>query len=531
MKHFSIVDLFSGPGGLAEGFSAFQESSGHHPFKIHTSIEMDSAAHATLRLRSFLRQFRQKYPCEYYEFLNGQRDEPDWSLLYPEEWRAAEDEARCMELGTGSATRFLKSRIAAIRKEYGNRTILIGGPPCQAYSLAGRSRNAGIEGYLPHKDDRNFLYQKYVDVLRQLKPAAFIMENVKGMLSSAIKGDSIFHKVMADLKSAAGRHSYRLMALAPDCSDDFHTFEHEPQDFIVRMEDYGIPQARHRVIILGLRSDLADQLHGDLLPRLTPCNSLVSVGQVIGQMPPLRSGLSRDDSYENWKTAIADAIHIVSKQTHHLPKSYKKDFISAIENTRLALTKRPRLKRFSDHGIGKPKSGPSRLKEWLTDPRIAKLPNNNTRGHMPQDLARYLFATSFAQAAGRSPKASEFPRALAPNHKNWNTGKFADRFRVQVATKSASTVTSHMSKDGHYFIHPDPTQCRSLTVREAARLQTFPDNYFFKGNRTQQYIQVGNAVPPLLALQIAESLWHSIRSIDNVRPKKPRSTKASSGDT
>ena len=145
---------------------------------------------------------------------------------------------------------------------------------------------------------------------------------------------------------------------------------------------------------------------------------------------------------------------------------------------------------------------------------LNQLPNNDTRGHMPGDLARYLFSAAFASALDRSPKAVEFPAALAPHHRNWRSGKFADRFRVQLAGRPSATVTSHMSKDGHYFIHPDPVQCRSLTVREAARLQTFPDNYVFLGSRTEQYVQVGNAVPPFLARQIAEALIPALHRLD-----------------
>jgi DNA (cytosine-5)-methyltransferase 1 len=150
---------------------------------------------------------------------------------------------------------------------------------------------------------------------------------------------------------------------------------------------------------------------------------------------------------------------------------------------------------------------PTKLAEWFHDPRLGGVCNHETRSHIRADLYRYFYAAVFAREFGRSPVLADFPPQLLPLHKNINesisTYKFNDRFRVQVFGKQSTTVVSHISKDGHYYIHYDPTQCRSLTVREAARLQTFPDNYFFEGPRTEQYNQVGNAVPPLLAHQIA----------------------------
>ena len=127
---------------------------------------------------------------------------------------------------------------------------------------------------------------------------------------------------------------------------------------------------------------------------------------------------------------------------------------------------------------------------------------------MAEDLHRYIFVSAFGKVFGRSPTLSDFPEELLPEHENVkgedrDLKKFADRFRVQLAEGPAKTITCHISKDGHANIHPDPAQLRALTVREAARIQTFPDNYFFEGSRTEQYTQVGNAVPPYLAHQIA----------------------------
>jgi DNA (cytosine-5)-methyltransferase 1 len=146
------------------------------------------------------------------------------------------------------------------------------------------------------------------------------------------------------------------------------------------------------------------------------------------------------------------------------------------------------------------------LLQWLENAELEAVAQHETRGHMSSDLGRYMFSATFGCLHGYSPKANEFPVEISPDHRNWHSGVFSDRFRVQIADQPSTTVTSHISKDGHYFIHPDAVQCRSLTVREAARLQTFPDDYLFLGNRTEQYVQVGNAVPPFLARQIAQLL-------------------------
>ena len=490
------MDLFAGPGGLGEGFSLCRHADGSPAYRIEISIENNPAAHRTLRLRAFLRQF-EKFPREYYSWIAGRIESPNWSKLYPREWQAANREAVCAKLGQSETAALLAEHIAKIRKDPDSRSLLIGGPPCQAYSLAGRSRNAGNRVYRPADDGRHFLYREYCRVLNELRCEVFVMENVKGMLSSSVGGLAIFERVLSDLRGTGD--GYRLYSISGTTgSGSMPT----PSDFVVRSEDYGVPQSRHRVIIVGVRSDIAVSR----FPVLPHAASMVSVERMLVGLPRLRSGLSLNDSDNAWRNTMTDTLNFVRRATRDYCGTRVEQFHETLAEVERKIASIARAGRKSETRRGLSTRLPAHLNEFIDDPLLVGVSSHESRGHMPADLARYLFASCFARAEGYSPRAHQFPVVLAPSHRSWSSGKFSDRFRVQIAKSPATTVTSHISKDGHYYIHPDPAQCRSMTVREAARLQTFPDNYHFMGSRTEQYVQVGNAVPPFLANQIADLL-------------------------
>jgi DNA (cytosine-5)-methyltransferase 1 len=519
-----VIDLFAGPGGLSEGFSRHGEEdwskllspqvgkdepvSAKARFSVALSIEMDEFAHQTLELRALVRKLKVAGREElFYRFLQGKLSRDQLFSDAGNDGRHARDEAWRATLGQEDE-KTLDSRVSnAVGGE--SRWVLIGGPPCQAYSLVGRSRNRGIKDYTPEDDHRHYLYREYLRIVAKHRPPVFVMENVKGLLSSQVGGGLIFEQIRRDLSRPAeavyGRDSALSYSLFPvvapsECAERGSQMElagFGARDFIVRMECYGVPQARHRVILLGVRSDFIEK---GKRPRVLVTREPVPVSRVLKDLPQLRSGLSRGrDGTQAWATAVMAVCK--AKWLKEVEPEVRERIQAVVQNVRA-----PPADRGAE--VVEFDGAPVYAHKWYRPNGFGLLVNHVTRGHIQADLHRYLFSAAYASVHKRAPTLSVFPGALLPLHDNAQQaidegGYFGDRFRVQVASRPSTTITSHISKDGHYYIHYDARQCRSLTVREAARLQTFPDDYFFCGPRTEQYRQVGNAVPPLLATQIA----------------------------
>ena len=471
-----VIDLFAGPGGLSEGFTA--PVDGTERFRSVAAFEMDAAACDTLRLRAALRHLRSLYgtfPPDYYAFLRGERSWAEFRAnpAVDEAFQATASEVHRVTLGETPPGVVDAAIRSALGREAARSWVLLGGPPCQAYSLAGRSRRANDETFAD--DVKHFLYREYLRIIEKFRPPVFVMENVKGLLSSTHGGTGMFERILGDL-TAPG---YEIRSFVRDGRDL------RPRDFVIRAEDHGVPQRRHRVILLGVRRDADVGQHSVLARR-----SVRTVEDAICDMPPVRSLLSprRTDDVMAWLRERERARALAGGGAVWPPAPTSNG--RPLGGGRLGSLPHPDL------------SG------WLRDPYLPSPTLHEARSHMPGDLRRYAYMAAVAAERGASPTLRDLPDELLPAHSNARRAvvPFADRFRVQVASAPATTVVSHISKDGHYFIHYDPAQMRSLTVREAARLQTFPDNYFFCGSRTEQYRQVGNAVPPLLAAQLAAAV-------------------------
>jgi DNA (cytosine-5)-methyltransferase 1 len=545
-----VVDLFSGPGGLSEGFASagLLESALTDRFDPVLAYEKDSYAVRTLGFRKLFHSARQGGLLkEYFTAVATDPALPEDHLSETLRDLFVDARARVRDVTLQQSER------ARVSKEVRSATagqawVLLGGPPCQAYSLVGRARNRGILQYDPALDARNTLYEEYLHVLATAAPDVFVLENVKGLLSATVGDSWIFGKMVSDLadpaKAIVGNLEgprYRLYSLVDGTELGFSetaprsTRADGPPNLratVVRMENYGVPQARHRVLLLGIRSDL------NARPKpLRHVDFHTPIEHVISDLPALRSRFSdSDDSSARWMDFIRRApISRWRRQLFAAANGSGSDALADITR-RLATVEIPpadfggslvrgygpagRTARCLDAQSRRDcdRSWRTRWRSWYRHGMEGHrwFANHQSRGHMPDDLHRYVFASTYAWLDGTgSPRIRDFPESLRPAHRNVERavaeGLFADRFRVQLAGRPSSTITSHIHKDGHYFIHFDPTQARSFTVREAARAQTFPDSYVFLGSRTEQFRQVGNAVPPYLAAQVAVVVFDVLR--------------------
>lgn len=450
-NRFFAIDLFAGCGGLSEGF----KQAG---FEVIAQVDLDGWACETLRTRHLYYELKRlKKRRLYNKYLRGQVAKEEILNTYPAIAEVINHRVIQAAFGideTDSITRKIEAskNLHAASKFH----VLLGGPPCQPYSLAGRSRDP----FRMENDERHYLYTYYLQFLEQLQPDFFIYENVPGLFTAKAEGNAIFTKLLNDFSSLTPPYE----VIPP-----LQMVREEPNNYVLNSADFSIPQSRKRLILIGYRKDLGQKSHDidSIFSRLQK-NALVcrrkgclTVDDAIGDLPRLHPGEGND----HWWGIYPDGARL---------KNYQ---------------------------IKMSKESPGIL-------------NHKARTHMTSDLERYRFFIEH-HLNGNGPATlidlmQDRPE-LTPDHDNLD--KFIDRFKVQWWNKPSSTIMAHISKDGHYYIHPDINQCRSFTVREAARCQSFPDNFKFEGPRTEQFKQVGNAVPPLLANIIAKAIYKELFKI------------------
>jgi len=447
-KRYFVIDLFAGCGGLSEGF----RQAG---FNVIAQVEMDKWACETLKTRYLYYKLKER--GKLYWYLKYSRDEIIKDEIYgrfPDIKREIDLEVIKAEFGKDDAEGIL-NRIEDVRKYYETSRfhVVLGGPPCQPYSLVGRSRDPDRMTL----DGRHFLYEYYLKILDNLQPDFFVFENVPGLLTAKAKGEEMFSKMLDDFRSI-----YPSYEIAPS----FDEYSQNPQQYLLDSAKYGVPQKRRRIVFIGYKKCLLSKnpdvknIFKRILKSKAPEYAGYTVSDAIGDLPILIPGKGSDEWFG--------------------------------EYYREAITPYQRKMRRNSTGIL----------------------NHRARTHMKSDLERYRFFIEHRLNGNKAATLTDLMKErpdLTPAHNHLD--KFLDRFKVQWWSQPSSTITAHICKDGHYYIHPDISQCRSFTVREAARCQSFPDNFKFEGPRTEQFRQVGNAVPPLVARTIARSILQELKSI------------------
>ncbi len=395
-----VLDLFAGPGGLGEGFSAFRNERGEPVFRIALSIEKEPFAHKTLKLRAFFRQFpKSDVPEDYYDHLRGKLEREQLFRRFPTEAENADSEAWNVELGN-----YRKFRAARIDERIAKALngaeewVLIGGPPCQVYSVAGRSRVIPVDPEKYEKDRRHFLYKAYLRIIAEHRPPVFVMENVRGILTAEVGGKPIIDRLLNDLRhpvpAAQGQDGnqnggleYKIFPVA-NYSCDLNLFgaasHTDPADFIIRSEQHRIPQARHRFILLGVRSDI--QARPSLLRTY---HEAVAMWSAIQDLPRLRSRLSSGDgSGDAWVDAIRELLEMKALCNGSLDEKVYAAICSKLDRLSTTLS--------TGNGFTEWHKQPLFQKDWFHDPRLGGVCNHVSRSHMKSDLWRYFFAACHA---------------------------------------------------------------------------------------------------------------------------------------
>lgn len=407
-----FIDLFAGAGGFAEGF----KRAGFEPAAF---IEADPAACFTLKTRLSFYYLKENNKLDIYiKYLKGEISRDQLYSIIPS---CILESVINLSIGDANNSKIFQVIEKLIGKK--NIDVIIGGPPCQAYSLVGRARDKnGMQ-----EDPRNYLYVQYGKYLKKYRPKLFIFENVTGLISAE-----------------KGRYF-------KDIQGDFRHLGYIVEPFIVNANEFGVLQNRKRIIIIGWKKALNLSV-GELADK---SSSGYEVKSIFRDLPKLHAGEGKD-KYFNYVNGINDYLRFAK-----------------IRNGFDVLTQ------------------------------------HVTRLHTDQDKEIYRIAVEKWGKNRERLGYNDLPERLK-THKNRNA--FLDRFKVVANNKNYSqTVVAHIAKDGHYYIHPDIEQNRSISVREAARLQSFPDDYYFEGvkegkNRTAAFKQIGNAVPPLMVEKIAKKL-------------------------
>lgn len=419
-KQLNYIDLFAGAGGLSEGFI----KAGYNPI---AHVEMDKAACYTLKTRTAFHFLQSKLKLEiYYSYQKGEINREELYSHIPEYiLKSIINE----KIDKTSVTKIFEHIDSILKKDEDKIVdIIIGGPPCQAYSHANQSMS---EEKLKD-DERNYLYKDYASFLIKYKPKLFLFENVPGLYTA---NGGLYYKNLKKYFKSIGYHL---------------------DDETLDAADFGVLQRRERVILIGWRKDLKFSY-----PQFRKVKNNWNVKKLFEDLPKLKPG------------------------DYKMLDKYTKDKVSEY------------LKRFDiRNGV-----------DFVT--------HNIARPHNEKDLKIYELAIDKLEQGIRL-KNNKIPQEMRTQV---NTSSFLDRFKVVNENDSVShTMIAHIAKDGHHYIHPHKDQLRSLSVREAARIQSFPDDYFFEGTkekqiRTPSFRQIGNAVPPLMAKKIAKAIRNQMIKI------------------